>query len=397
MARAIVIEISLVNNGRTCLNARMWKLQAHTTQVMWSLKVSWLSMMTPRIHSLVTNGTDDCIICCIDWFQLEQYDMFISDKMGLKRPAFSPNIMTLLKPLMVMDNYHGILAVLYDWLVIVGCTLSTNWLIRRNYYMGLLIYPISVLLIGVRMRALSLLLHESTHRTLAKSKILNDILGSVFSGWCVLHSWSGYHHHHILFHHPHLGDPNKDPDYMEFNKTGLYSEGTTRVDVINYLKSIPTPRSTLMYACYLIKYRIYSETEKRFERILRLSFCIAMIGVLYQTGNMRNFVFYWVIPQLTTANWVGIVAESFEHFPLLHKDVDELHASRNWICGTIGSVLINSHGEVYHLVHHLFPRMPHWNLTKAHEVLMEDENDRAVHQCKVGFIAQLQDILSHFD
>ena len=317
--------------------------------------------------------------------------------MRLKQPTFSPKIVGLLKPLKVMDNYHGIFGVLYDWLVVVGCMISTNSLMRHNLFMGLLFYLISLLLIGVRMRALNILLHESTHRTLAKSKLLNDIIGTVFSAWCILQTWTGYHHQHILLHHPHLGDPNKDPDYMAFIQTGLYSEGTTRADVINYLKSIPTPRSTLLYVRFLIKDRIFPEDEKRFERILRLSFCAAMIGVLYQTGNMRNFVFYWVIPKLTTANWVGNVAEIFEHFPVVHESVDELHASRNWFWGTVGDFFFNCHGEGYHLVHHLFPRIPYWNLNKAHDILMEDESYRSVNQCKVGFIAQLQNMLSHFD
>ena len=59
MAHAIVLAISLVNNGRTCLGARMWMLQLRFISVIRTLKVSWKSMVTPRIRSLVTSGTDD--------------------------------------------------------------------------------------------------------------------------------------------------------------------------------------------------------------------------------------------------------------------------------------------------------------------------------------------------
>ena len=47
-------------NMPECTHVNVAGTQSHNTPVTWSLKVSWLSMVTPRICSLAINGTDDC-------------------------------------------------------------------------------------------------------------------------------------------------------------------------------------------------------------------------------------------------------------------------------------------------------------------------------------------------
>ena len=317
--------------------------------------------------------------------------------MRLKQPVFDPAVVEKLKPLKVLDNYHGLVSVVTDWLVIVASAVFNIWLTKVHRQLGVVFYPICLLVIGGRIRALACLLHVSTHRALAKSKMLNDFLGSVLSGWCVLQSWTGYHYQHVVLHHPHLGDPDKDPDFQQIIKTGLYSKETTREDVVNYLKSIPLPATTVAYVQYLVTDRVFPKAEKLSETIIRLIFWAFVISVLYFTGNMQSFLFYWIVPMLTTTNWIGLLAEFLEHFPLLVKDVDELHASRNKFCGSVINYFLHPHGDYYHLVHHLFPRIPHWNYKATHDIMMQDENYRAVNKHRPGLPALIDDVLSHFD
>lgn len=51
----MVVTVAFFNSGRTCLSARMWKLQPGITPVTRSLKVIWLQIATLRIHSLTTS------------------------------------------------------------------------------------------------------------------------------------------------------------------------------------------------------------------------------------------------------------------------------------------------------------------------------------------------------
>jgi fatty acid desaturase len=51
----------------------------------------------------------------------------------------------------------------------------------------------------------------------------------------------------------------------------------------------------------------------------------------------------------------------------------DIHMSRNRVLySKIGNFFLNIHNEGFHLVHHLYPNMPSWNLKKAHKILMED-------------------------
>lgn len=309
------------------------------------------------------------------------------------RPRYPPTV----EAVVCRDNLNGIQSVLQDWLTVIGTVILNNHLMKYSTYMGVLLYPVSAMIIGGRIRGLACLLHQSSHRCLARSKLLNDVLGSLFSGWSVLQSWTGYHHNHIVLHHPHLGDPDKDPDYQQIIQTGLYSKDTTKADVLKYIKSIPLPTNTLGYLGYIAKDRVFPKGEKRFETILRLCFWVIVIFTLYQTNSLQRLVIYWFIPLLTTANWIGNLVELLEHFPLLNKGLGSLHTSRNRLCGIVTDFFFNPHGDGYHLVHHMFPRMPHWNFKRAHEILMDDENYRQVNHGRTGMVAVVEEMLSHFD
>ncbi|KAL9649430.1 hypothetical protein ABK040_016212 [Willaertia magna] len=132
-----------------------------------------------------------------------------------------------LKSLYKLDNYHGVLQVIEDYICIILATVLSETcffsIVNLNVIYKLVMYVIALVVIGSRMRALAELLHQSTHQTLAKSKWLNFLLGSVFSGYLVFQSWTGYRYSHCKKHHGHFGDANNDPDYVELQNAGLYS------------------------------------------------------------------------------------------------------------------------------------------------------------------------------
>ena len=48
----------------------------------------------------------------------------------------------------------------------------------------------------------------------------------------------------------------------------------------------------------------------------------------------------------------------------------EFSHSRNFHCNPICNWAVFPYGQDYHLTHHVFGLMPHYNLAKAHEILM---------------------------
>ena len=58
--------------------------------------------------------------------------------------------------------------------------------------------------------------------------------------------------------------------------------------------------------------------------------------------------------------------------------------SRNRFSHWIERFLCNTHNEHYHLIHHLYPTIPFWNLPKAHRILLEDPEYARLNSKKGG-------------
>ena len=74
-------------------------------------------------------------------------------------------------------------------------------------------------------------------------------------------------------------------------------------------------------------------------------------------------------------NWLIEVAE---HFPLTRLSDSELSMSRNRRGNALENFFTGMHGENWHLVHHLQPAVPFWNLAPVHEILLADPEYAAI-------------------
>lgn len=52
-----------------------------------------------------------------------------------------------------------------------------------------------------------------------------------------------------------------------------------------------------------------------------------------------------------------------------------LYKTRNRICSPFENFFLGIHQEGYHLVHHLYPKLPAWKLSEAHKFLMETNSE----------------------
>lgn len=120
---------------------------------------------------------------------------------------FSDEYQNEILDLIKLDNWHCCLALLEDYSLICISIFATCCI---SWYL----YPLAILIIGSRQRALATLLHEAAHQTLAKNKRLNFVIGTFFSGYLILQAMGAYRESHVRFHHGHFGDPSLDPDYQ---------------------------------------------------------------------------------------------------------------------------------------------------------------------------------------
>ncbi len=278
---------------------------------------------------------------------------------------FSDELNVQLNQLSKCDNYHGILALLMDWgFVILAVLLSNN----ISFYF----YPLTLLLIGSRQRALATLLHEAAHNSIAKNRDLNYVIGTFFSGYWIFQSFNAYKQSHVGAHHGALGDKNKDPDFQYYLSQGLYRGVSQKKFFRSFVLSPLLCLKTVPYVHYLIKQRLTSFCKFQKEAVQFLLFWGVIFSLMFAFHFFHLFLLYWIIPYLTVFVIIGHFIEIAEHFPLVGSSDHPVEMSRNRFSHWIEAFFLSIHNENYHLTHHLRPKIPFWNIRKAHEIMMQD-------------------------
>ncbi|NVZ51827.1 fatty acid desaturase family protein [Pseudomonas sp. B6002] len=281
---------------------------------------------------------------------------------GISRETFG-----MLKHLCKKDNYHWAVALGKDYAIIA-------FAIYLSLGISYWFYPVSLFLIGTTQRALANVLHESAHKMLAKNRFINWFSGTFLSGYLIFHLHQSYSISHIKNHHVHLGHPEKDPDYNFHLKCGLYDVKQSEREF--FLKNVLLALSgyrTVQYIRYIIKDRVKaqgSDKKIRNERLMLWTYWAAIFAVAASFGVVTELLLFWLVPLFTTAVAVGWIIELAEHYPLPAAETEKLLLTRNRKGNALENFFFGRHDDNYHLVHHLHPAIPHWNMRKAHELLM---------------------------
>lgn len=282
------------------------------------------------------------------------------------------------------NNYRALLALGIDLAVIAITMVACS-----TYHV---LYPLGVVVIGTRQRALANILHDSTHRSLSRSRALNQWLG-VIAGWTVLQTTRDYRMSHVLTHHKFFGLEDKDPDLQNYRQQGLYETKSNLIFPIHLSQSLLGPRG-LRRLWNIVKEKFLFvgwHTRPQSVRREHLVFFFAWVSVaivLIWAGLAIEFVLFWLVPFVTVYQAVDWLTEVAEHFPLTELHRSELRVTRNRRGHLLERLLTGTHSEDWHLVHHLQPGIPFWNLRKAHEVLSSDPAYRAANSLHGGLFTR---------
>ena len=130
---------------------------------------------------------------------------------------------------------------------------------------------------------------------------------------------------------------------------------------------------------FFVQFSIKSDLPPRVQSCMRMTFNTLLIAsvawLTYVTGKpwWLYFLVLWLIP----------LGTSFSFFMILRQLVQHGNASTERLTNTrifhvawpIGAAVFPI-GNDYHLPHHLFPMVPHYNLRRLHALLMETEEYR---------------------
>ncbi|WP_249644269.1 fatty acid desaturase family protein [Nocardia sputi] len=283
------------------------------------------------------------------------------------RYRFDTEIEGEIRNLRKLDNWHGPLALIADWLVIAAVAILCEQLSGLMWWVFYLTVALPV--IATRQRGLGTLVHEAAHGTLAEHRGLNRFLGTWFSGYVILQPFDAFRRSHMRDHHGSFGDVRRDPDFRAHIAAGVYKPQSGARFVWRYML---LPLLGLTSVAIVKELQLRGSWNKARPGLAVVCY-LAMLGILcWVNGYGTQFLLYWIVPLLLIFPMINWYMALLEHFPLVgHNNVD-LRTTRHRALGPFSYHFLGIHNEGYHLDHHLSPMIPYWNLPRVHEIRLRD-------------------------
>ena len=284
------------------------------------------------------------------------------------RKKLSPE---MLAPLTQLNSWNSMSSVLYTvglLALIVGVAVA-YW----SWWAAL----IAIVLIAPLQHALFILAHEAAHYRLHSNRTLNDILGRMI-GMLGGVSMCSYRVIHRL-HHNYLYKP-QDPDIALH---GGYPRGKKYL-IKKLLKDLSGQTAFKNYAYFFgnpainldtkVTQRPLDDTAPSLRRAALqdrwfvVAFHVLMPIAMFAMGWGWYYVVLWVIPLLTLLQAILRLRAICEHGAVTDFS-SPLTAARTNIANAWQRFFIFPHHVNFHLAHHLYPAVPHYNLPKLHAAL----------------------------
>ncbi len=236
----------------------------------------------------------------------------------------------------------------------------------------------AVLIIASRQQACFVLAHDAAHYRLFKSRVLNDLVGCTLAAPVGI-SMRTYRVLHRL-HHNHLYSP-QDPD-MPLH--GGYPRG--RSYLLKKLLIDLTGRTAPKTIAYFLgapaindenpsRNRPLHDTTPalrqaaRRDRWLVIGFHIGALLLAAISGHLAAYLILWILPLCTVLQALLRFRAICEHGAVRNQNSPLLAARTNlgpkWQRWFLFPYNVN-----YHIEHHLYPAIPHYNLPACHKELI---------------------------
>jgi acyl-lipid omega-6 desaturase (Delta-12 desaturase) len=239
--------------------------------------------------------------------------------------------------------------------------------------------PLAWIFTGTALTGFFVIGHDCGHRSFAKRKWVNDLVGHVmmlpliypFHSWRILHN---YHHKHTnKVDEDNAWQPFKPEFYESLNVVGRLGYQGMR----GYLWWLA---STLHWGVLHFDWRCFEGKNRervKFSSLLALGFAAILFPTLILTTGIAGFVKFWLIPWLGYHFWMST-------FTLVHHTAPDVQfrPQATWneaeaqLAGTIhcdypGWVEFLCHDINVHIPHHISTAIPSYNLRRAHHILQE--------------------------
>lgn len=213
------------------------------------------------------------------------------------------------------------------------------------------------------LHGVSLFTHEAVHGVLSSNHAVNRAAG-IACALPVMQNYSAYKVLHLR-HHKHLGNEG-DPDHYD-----NYSSWTWVVFSAHWIRLI------VGYPIYLVMIPILGWRQGRPVDRRWILFEVALLGaavaaVLWSPIGWSALLHCWLIPMIIINTFVNIRGMSQHTF--LEEPDDPVQGTRSILTNAVTEYFMCN--ENYHLEHHLFPRVPWYNLKPLHGAIKQQLVER---------------------
>jgi len=232
-----------------------------------------------------------------------------------------------------------------------------------------------VLVIGTRQHALFVIAHDAAHYLLYENRRLNDFVGRAAATVQGL-SMCTYRVIHRLHHNNLYGELDSDTALH-----GGYPRGRAYL-VRKLLKDLTGFTAWKTYAYFLggapalntstnVALRPLDDTsgklrsEARSDRNAVIAFHVVMLIVFAWSGYLVQYLVLWILPLVTVVQAILRLRAIAEHGATTDFS-SPLTAARTNVCPAWLEWLIFPHHVNYHIEHHLYASVPHYNLPRLH-------------------------------
>lgn len=289
------------------------------------------------------------------------------------------------KKLCQPNNSSNAFAILREYVVLAATVAGTvgayRWLVN-NGHSGWWIAPVYVLaafIIGAGVQnRLSVLVHEASHYSLFKNRAVNDLAANLFLLFPVFGAIANYRTGH-WGHHRHVNDPERDPDLQRLTKHQPrdlpISKGRFLVDyVLKQLlihKAVSYMVGRAMYVAVPMKSepgQVNDALGSRNVWLLRIAYYGMLFGTIAWFNLWLEYVLFWVVPIFTFYPAVLFLREIAHHGN--YPDAGDFTNSRVYRARWLERQIFFPFGEHNHVLHHMFPTIPHHRMDDAHAVML---------------------------